>query len=122
MSRKRNEMVRGTLDNITEACPQMRHRFAGWATEEIDVWLYMHVMAHDRAVKRLVEILNDHHDKVYDAQLAYHRAALATISNLMLSVSQKWDTKDWWAAVEAMEDAARKVKAEVVPQCGKPPF
>lgn len=115
-------MIVGTLENITQPCPQMRHRMAPWATEEITVWLYMHAKSHDRAIKRLVEILNEHNDKVYDAQLQYHRHALATISNLMLMVEQKWDTKDWWEAVEELERAKRQEAATAAPSYGKPPF
>lgn len=103
MGRKRDSLVEGEYDQITDACPRMQRRFSHEVLRDVGAWLLMQWSRHaDRATAARGQ-LGTGNDAWATGVLADADKCCDVVQEMFSRIHERWSVKDWHAAQEMLD-------------------
>lgn len=98
MPKKRQELVVGQWDNITQRCPGMSYRLSPYAREELVAWLTLMQSRYARAAVALHEAAKN--GSIVQSAIDHNTAAVTVIQQLIDRIGERWSAADWRTACD----------------------
>lgn len=99
MPSRRNELVMGSVDNITDPCPRSRRRMSRYAVRELVAWLLMHQQRYVRQYDSLSAAVNAGAEHAGGSMIYAHTATLV-LEELVGRTRDMWDMAEWHIACD----------------------
>lgn len=121
MGRKRDQLVEGEYDQITENLNKMRKRFAREVLRDVGAWLIMHWLRHSARVDAADHAEQSGNRAWAEGVRADAKRACDVLCGLVAELDSAWTVKDWHEAQKFLDTmiAARGPDGKPLHQLGE---